>query len=62
MLKDALGMEFQTWAQGVCNTVADTIVEVAQGGGEVVGSARSYFNDLTGPVGEAKFDAWFAQL
>jgi len=62
LLKEALGMKFQKWAEGVCNTVADTIVEVAQDGGEVVESARDYVNDLTGPVGEAKFDAWFAQL
>jgi len=62
LLKDVLGMSFQKWAEGMSNGAADMIVSFAQDGGEIVGGARQYVNDVTGPVGEAKFDAWFANL
>jgi len=62
LLKDVLGVSFQKWAEAMSNSAADLIVGAAQDGGEMVGSARQYVNDVTGPVGETKFDAWFAQL
>jgi len=62
LLKQVLGMKFQAWAQGMSSHVADTIVAFAQDGGAAIGDARLYINDLTGPVGETKFDNWFATL
>lgn len=62
LLADVLGSSFQAWAKSMSNTAADTIVSFSQQGGEVVSGARSYINDLTGPVGEQKFDYWFATL
>jgi len=56
------GQKFQKWAEDQAGKAADKIVEFSQKGGAVVADARSYVNDLTGPVGEAKFDAWFATL
>jgi len=62
LLEQLLGMKFQKWAQGFSNAVADTIVAFGSDAGDFVAAGRSYINDLTGPVGEQKFDAWFADL
>jgi len=62
LLKDILGAPFQDFAKSMSNEVADTIVAWGQNVGEVVESGRDYINDVTGPVGEQKFDEWFAQL
>lgn len=62
LLAEVLRMPFQKWAKQMSNVAADSIVSFAQSGGEVVSDARTYINNLTGPVGEQKFDAWFASL
>ena len=62
LLKELLGVKFQAWAKDMCSNVADSIVAFSQDGGEAIGAGREYINAVTGPVGEAKFDAWFAAL
>jgi len=62
LLAKVLGMPFQKWAKQMSNAAADGIVGFAQSGGVVVSDARTYVNNLTGPVGEQKFDTWFANL
>jgi len=64
LLKDyALnGVKVQKFAENMSNAVADTIVGFSQQTGAAVSDGRVYLNNLTGPVGESKFDAWFAKL
>jgi len=62
LLKDVLGMSFQKWAEYMITNAADMIVGFSQEAGGFVGDARDYINNVTGPVGEQKFDEWFAQL
>jgi len=62
LLENVLGMKFQKWAENMSNTVADAIVSYSNNAGEIVSGARSYINELTGPVGEQRFNVWFAKL
>jgi hypothetical protein len=62
LLADVLGMSFQKWAKNMANVAADGIVSFSQSAGEMVSDSRTYINNLTGPVGEQKFDTWFANL
>jgi len=62
LLANVLGMKFQPWAKSMTNVAADGIVSFAQSAGVIVSDSRTYINNLTGPVGEQKFDTWFANL
>jgi len=62
LLASVLGMKFQNWAESMSNVAADSIVSFAQSGGEIVSDSRAYVNEVTGPVGEQRFDTWFANL
>lgn len=62
LLAKALGMKFQKWAENMSNAAAEGIVGFSASAGAAVSEGRTYVNNLTGPVGEQKFDTWFANL
>jgi len=63
LLANAIGVKsMQKGAKDVFGAVNYSIEEFAATSAPVVSDARDYVNTITGPSGEAQFDAWFAAL
>lgn len=62
LLVTVLGSSFQKWAEKTSEGAAKMIFGAAEDVSPLVSDARKYVNNLTGPVGEQKFDEWFARM
>jgi len=63
VLASALGVSnVQSAARDMCSVINTQIESFLDQAAPVVSEARTYVHDVTGSNGEAKFNAWFAQI